>query len=181
MDDTLCRRCGVDLPARPPIVPAPAGLHHSTTKPRLHLPWLLGGVVAYLVLLLLGFQFFADTFRAYASVLGEVKTLADFAKHEDVLLELFWRVLALVGVAYATGAVLLGRLSPGRPVVQAVVAALISWLGISWRAASLAPGVDASGLLPILVGGVFVTLVAFGAAAFGAWLRPKPPPSRPPP
>lgn len=162
--------------------PSPPGLVSVglPPKPRVQLPWLLGGAVAYLLLLLLGFQFFADTFRGYAAVLGDIKSLADIARHEGPLLELFWRVLALVGVSYATGAVLLGRFAPGRPILQATLAATLSWLGISWRASTLA-ATNASALLPVLLGGVFVTLVAWGASAFGAWLRPQAPRGREPP
>lgn len=170
-DDDVCRRCGTDL-ARAEPSPSPVTPIASPKWPaRFSLPWFLGAVVTYAFLLFVAFQIFADSFREWLPALLKLRTEADLRAHADTVSAFVWRVVALVGVSYAVAGIALGRFAGGRPVLQATIAAPISWALLSLRAAAISPGLTPM-VLPLVVGGAIVTLAAWLGAAFGAWLRP---------
>jgi len=177
--DEVCRRCGTDLPKPEKssafdvtggVVKALAG---AGVKEPFSLPWLLIGVVGYTALLFLGFQLFAGTFMELVPVFAKIRTEADARAHADVLTDLALKVLVLVAAAYAIGGIVLGRVARGRAVLQAVLAALFSWLFVSLRATVLPAAGAQPILLPLFIGGAVVTVTAALGAWFGYWLRPK--------
>ena len=178
--DELCRRCGTEQSV--PRLPQVAGsvqraLAGGGAEP-FSLPWLLLGVLAYLALLFLGFQLFRDAFAEFIPTLQNLQAAAteEEAKaaliaNADTLGDLLLKFFVLVGASYLTGGILLGRLARGRVLLQAIVAAGLSWGVLSMRASVLPTG--GSMLFQLVIGGLAVVAIAAAGAWFGRWLRPK--------